>query len=672
MRTIPALVACVIVASSANAQERLTFEHLRRTVGIGGTELSPDGKTAVISVSRPNYERNKNEAELYAVDVATGALRQLTFDRRSVSAAHFAPDGRTLAFRSPDAMGKPQVWVLPLAGGEARRVTSHPTGVEHYSWRPDGGAIAYAAEDEAPKREGEDRFLTTFKVGAQDLFLREAVQPRHIWLATLDDSAPKRLTSGKWTLDFALPPGSPPSGLSWSPDGKTIAFVEAVTPESGKLDSVHVQLLDVATGRIAPLSAARRFEENPRFSPDGRTIAYGQPREGRGDLGWKNEAWVVPAGSGAGRSVTKSLDRNLFSMDWMPDGKALLIAANDRSAVGAWIQPLDGAATQLELGDLVINGSYGYDLAVAASTPVIAFTATRPTQPAELYVMDTPTSAPRQLTHFNDWAKSVALGRSEFVSWKSDAFEANGVVTYPPNFDATKKYPLVLVIHGGPTSASKLNYSFLPQMMAAEGWIVFQPNYRGSDNMGQAFQVAIVGDAGAGPGRDVMAGVAMLRKRPYVDATRTAATGWSYGGFMTSWLIGNYPTEWTAAMAGAPVTSWEDQYNLGDGGIRRRYGFGGSPWTDGRMAAYRAQSPITYAPNIKVPTLVMSNMEDFRVPPTQAFALYRAMKDNGVETEFIAFTGRTHSSADPVNSRERNKLWIDWVKRHIDGGRATP
>jgi dipeptidyl aminopeptidase/acylaminoacyl peptidase len=164
-----------------------------------------------------------------------------------------------------------------------------------------------------------------------------------------------------------------------------------------------------------------------------------------------------------------------------------------------------------------------------------------------------------------------------------------------------------------------------------------------------------------------MAGVAMLRQRPYVDKTRTAVTGWSYGGYMTSWLLGNYPAEWKAAMAGAPVTNWEDMYNLGDGNIAIRYLFGGSPWTGGREKAYREQSPITYARNITAPTLVMANLEDFRVPPSQAFALYRAMKDNGVETQFVAFQGRTHASGDPVNAKERARLWVEWVKTHIGG-----
>jgi dipeptidyl aminopeptidase/acylaminoacyl peptidase len=174
-----------------------------------------------------------------------------------------------------------------------------------------------------------------------------------------------------------------------------------------------------------------------------------------------------------------------------------------------------------------------------------------------------------------------------------------------------------------------------------------------------------VGDAGAGPGRDVMAGVAMLRAMPYIDSKRTAVTGWSYGGYMTSWLIGNSPNEWTVAMAGAPVTNRDEMYNLGDGNTAIRYAFGGSPWTEGREAQYQAQSPITYVRKVRTPTLVMSNIEDFRVPPTQAFALYRAMKDNGVETRFVGFQGRTHASADSVNGRERLKVWIACVREHL-------
>ncbi len=669
IRYLPLLA---LVAGPLAAQQPFTLDQLRRIVGVGGVEIAPDGRTVVVTVTRSNYDTDKNESELYAVEVATGTARQLTVGRHTVAQARFSPDGKVLAFLTPDSTGLMQVWLLPMGGGETRRLTSHPTGVEHYSWRPDGRAIAYAAADEAPKREGEARHLTTFTVGAQDLFLRENIQPQHIWLIDTDSATSRRLTSGPWSLEFVLPPGSPPSGLSWAPDGKQIAFVAAVAPETGKLDSVHIQVLDVATGAIRSLTPARRFENNPVFSPDGKSVAYWYPREGRADLGWVNEVWIAPSSGGASRSLTRALDRNLFGAQWMPDGKSLLVVGNDRTTVGAWVQPLQGPARRLDTGDLVINGAFGYDIAVASRSPAIAFTATTPDRPSELYLMDSPGARPRRLTDFNAWARDIAWGQPDRVTWQSDGMEADGVVLLPPGFTPDRRYPLVLLIHGGPTSASKLSFSALAQLMAAEGWVVFQPNYRGSDNLGNSYMAAIVNDAGAGPGRDVMAGVAMLRGRPYVDPTRTAVTGWSYGGFMTSWLIGTYPDEWQAAMAGAPVTNWEDQYNFGDGSITLRYFLGGSPWTDGRQQAYREQSPITYATRIRTPTLVMSNMEDFRVPPTQAFALYRAMKDNGVETEFVGFRGRTHASSDPVNARERTRLWVDWIKRHFSASDLVP
>jgi dipeptidyl aminopeptidase/acylaminoacyl peptidase len=663
----------ILLAAPLTAQQPFTLEHFRKFVGVGGVELSPDGRTAVVSVSHPNYDVDRSEAELYAVDVVTGAERQLTFGRHAVGGARFAPDGKTLAFLSPDSAGENQIWLLPMSGGEARRLTSHKTGVEHFSWRPDGHAIAYAAQDEKPKREGEAKHLTTFEVGAQDLFLRENLQPQHIWLIDTDSAVARRITSGSWSLEFVLPPSSPASALSWSPDGTEIAFVAVVAPESGKLDSVHVQIVNIATGAIRSLTDARRFENNPVFSPDGNSVAYWYPREGRGDLVWENEVWVAPARGGPARSLTRMLDRNLFGAQWMPDGKSLLISGNDRTSVGAWIQPVEnGPARRLDLGDLVINGAFGYDIVVAEHSPVIAFTATTPDRPSELYVLDSPAGKPRRLTDFNAWARDVAWGSMERMTWKSDQFEADGALVLPPGYIRTRQYPLVLLVHGGPQASSKLQFSALAQLMAAQGWVVFQPNYRGSDNLGNAYMAAIIGDAGAGPGRDVMAGVALLRKRSYVDPKRTAVTGWSYGGYMTSWLIGNYPEEWQAAMAGAPVTSWEDQYNYGDGNVTVRYLFGGSPWVDGRVQAYREQSPITYATRIRTPTLVMANLEDFRVPPTQAFMLYRAMKDNGVQTEFIGFKGRTHASADPVNSRERARLWVEWIKQHLTETGSVP
>ena len=212
----------------------------------------------------------------------------------------------------------------------------------------------------------------------------------------------------------------------------------------------------------------------------------------------------------------------------------------------------------------------------------------------------------------------------------------------------------------------KMAFASRAQLLAAQEWIVFEPNYRGSDNLGNAFQAAIWNDAGKGPGRDVMAGVAVLEKRGFIDTARMAVSGWSYGGYMTTWLTGNYPGQWKAAVAGAAVTDWLDQYNYGDANVRRASAFGGSPYTDQkRLDAYREQSPITYASKIKAPTLILSDTGDYRVPITQSFQLYHVLTDNGVTTQFIAYPVTGHSPADPVHSRDIDRRWIAWLAKYL-------
>jgi len=660
MRTLPGFAILFLLAGSGHAQQPISLEDLRLLVGVSSVEISADGSAIAVIISRANFAENKNEPQLCLVDVASGSTRPLTFGRTQLSSPSFAPDGKTLAFLAADASKHPQVWLLPLGGGEARCLTSSPTGVSQFSWRPDGKALAYAAEDEAPKLEGEARHVSTIRIGDQDMFLTEALQPQHIWIQPIDSGPAKRLTSGSWSLEFVLPPSSGASPLSWSKDGREIAFARVPNTETGQFDKINAAVVDVETGAIRSLNGLESFQNAPLFSPAGDGLIYHYPRDGKPE-NFVDIHYSSSAGAAA-KNLTRAIDCNLFTAEWMPGGKELLVAGNERAAVGVWVQPLDGPARALDLDGLVVSGAFGYEISVADSG-AIAFAASRADKPAEVYVMSSASAKPRCLTHFNDWAQARRMAKMERITWKSDGFEEDGVITLPADLSSPR--PLVLVIHGGPTSASKLNFNLLSQLMAAEGWVVFNPNYRGSDNLGNAYAAAIFNDAGEGPGRDVMAGVAELRKRAYVDATRSAVTGWSYGGYMTTWLLGKFPGEWKAGVSGAPVTNLVDQYNLSDGNVLWRYSIGGSPWKSEYAAAYREQSPITYATQIKAPTLVMTNLGDFRVPPVQAFELYHALKDNGVVTEFIGFQGRTHASSDPVNARERTRLWIDWVKRHI-------
>ncbi len=670
---LAALVAPLAAAPATAQQRPLDLDALRNVVRVSSPAISPDGASIVFVVSRPNYEENRLDAQLVLADVASGTRRVLTYDRPGASQPAWSPDGAYIGFLAANANKTPQLFLMPMAGGDARALTSAKQGVQQFAWRPDGTAIAFVTMDDEPEREGAQRYLNMFEAGNNDIFLGAPIQPSHLWFVPTDGGKPERLTSGTWSVEFVLPPGSPPSPIRWSPDGTSLAYVRLPNTYTGNGDSTTIQILDLATRESSSLTGAEAYETTPSYSPDGRTIAYWSPVADPDNPApyWSgNEVWLAPADGGSGRTLTRPLDHNLFLSEWMPDGRSLLVAGNHETTVGLWQYPLEGRARRIDVGDLVISGAFGYDVTVGPDG-AIAFTASTADHPAELYYLSSPHTEPRRLTDYNDWIGEYALGRMERITWTSDAYTPDGVVIHPPDFSPDRSYPLVLLIHGGPMSASKTSFSTLGQVMAAQGWVVFQPNYRGSDNLGTVFQRAIVGDAGAGPGRDVMAGVAELHDRPYVDGSRMAVTGWSYGGYMTSWLAGNYPDAWRAAMAGAAVTDLEDQYNMADFNVNMRYAMGGSPWTDNRREEYREQSPISYATQITAPTLIMSSTQDFRVPVTQSYKLFHALRDNGVETRFVLYPGRTHFPGDPVRRLDVYRNWIEWIKTHLDAA-VTP
>jgi len=654
----------LLALAGALGAARFSPEHAGRIVRLADPQISPDGKSIAVVVSRANFEEDRYDADLALIDITTYAQRVLTHDRRDVSQPRWSPDGALLAYLAK-VDGKAQIFVLPMSGGDSWQLTKSPTPVQQFAWRPGGrNEIAYVALDDRAKVTGEERHNKSFEVQDMHFLLQEAPSSSHVWLIAADaKSAARRLTSGEWSLPASLPPGPPASPLSWSPDGRQIALVKNSTPYTGDSDKSSVHLLDVETGDLRALTGRAALETQPLFSPDGVHIAHWYPREG--ETKNVNEIYVGRAAGGESTSVTRRLDRNAQRAIWMPDGKSLLVSANDGTTTGLWLQPLDGNPRRIDLGNLVITAAFWLDASLGPKGE-IAFTATEPQRPAELYNMSSQDATPQRLTDFNAETAALELGRSETIEWENEGFHADGVVTYPPDFVPAKKYPLVLYVHGGPRSASKQAFSRLAQLMAAQGWIVFEPNYRGSDNLGNDFQAAIWHDAGAGPGRDVMAGVKQLEKRGFIDSDRMAVSGWSYGGYMTTWLLGNYPERWKAAVAGAAVTNWLDQYNLADGNVRAGERFGGSPWTDvKRIQSYREQSPMNYAARIKAPTLILSDTGDYRVPITQSFQLYHALRDNGVVTQFIAYPVSGHSPIDPVYSRDVDRRWVAWLAKYL-------
>jgi dipeptidyl aminopeptidase/acylaminoacyl peptidase len=326
-------------------------------------------------------------------------------------------------------------------------------------------------------------------------------------------------------------------------------------------------------------------------------------------------------------------------------------------------QPLDAPARRLPLGAVV-------DADIAAQQSVsrngtVAFVGTEAGRANELYALSRGAPQPERLTNFNAAIAALQLGRVTTVRWDSpEGFHEAGVLTYPPDYVAGKRYPLVLRIHGGPTETSEAAFEPFYQLAAEHGYLVFAPNYRGSSNAGSAFEHAIFNDASEGPGNDVMAGIAAVEKLGIVDESRIGVSGWSYGGQLTSWMIGHYQI-WKCAVTGAAVNDLVVDYTIADDIDADRVSFSDSPFVGSELAAWQRQSPITYFKDIHTPLLLLGNVYDVRVPIVEQYEMYHALRDNGVPVQFFAYPSGGHLPRGPVRLADAYRRWLAWFDRYL-------
>ena len=649
------------------------LDDLRKLVSLHDAQISPDGKHVVVIVSTPDWKTAKNRQEIDLVDVASGARRALTWKRSGISTPRWSPDGKQLAFiakdSTPDAdaakdadadkaadknTDKPeaQVFVMSMQGGDPVRITHAKRGVSTFAWSPDGQHIAFVAQDEPANAKAIKAHDDAFEVTDNNFLVRAAVSPWHLWLVASAGGQVKRLTKGTFSLQNDQ--DDPPSP-AFSRDGKHIAFTRFPSPYWGPSFRSTIATVSVNGGDPQTLVAAQGVNDFT-YADGGNTFAFLRPRNGDQNNG---NAVYVSSGSEP-RDATQALARNFDAYAWLPKGKALLLAGAAGTHAALWEQPLSGAARKLDLGDVEANAQIS-----VADTGAIAFIGSTALHPDELYVMDRIGRKPRRLTNVNAFVDGLTLGRTESINWKDpDGFDEDGVLVYPPGAANGGKYPLVLMIHGGPEAASTEHFSPLTQLMAAAGFLVFEPNYRGSTNLGDKYQHAIFRDTGEGPGKDVMAGLAALQARGSVDANRIGVSGWSYGGYMTAWLTGHYNV-WKAAVSGAALTDWVMDYTISYYQEGDTYFFGGSPWQAEYAKIWREQSPITYARNVTAPTLIMGDVGDPNVPLVNSYEWYHALRDHGTTVEFYAYPVDTHFPHDIVRTTDVYRRWIGWMQRYL-------
>jgi len=645
------------LATAAGTQP-MSLADLSLQVGVSNAVISPDGRTVAVVISREDYGNNRHVRSLVLVDVASGTQREPAPGQTSISAPKWSPTGDRLAWLDASEAGTVQIHVKANDGSAslATRITNLNGGVQSYGWGADGKSFVFMANElPPPAATGPEEHLTAFEVSDNDYLAARAPVRTYLGRVVIQTGEVSRLSADRQHVkSFVV-----------LPDDRSILFLsEPGTRRSGNLRAA----LNMATVGGAPRTVVDGPELSPAplqtlfpGSPDGRFIAYSRSR-GPEPFFRPNGLMVRPARGGEERWLSAAIDRNFGQMVWLPDSASVIAVAPDRTSDAVWRLGLDGTIRRLELGGIRQISSLSI-----SNTGTLAFIGAREQHPAEVYVASSSTSPPRQLTKFNAVLAQRALGKVTTVTWRSDGFELSGVLTYPPGYRPGHKYPLVLDIHGGPMSTSNAAFHAFDQLLAAQGWLVFAPNYRGSNSAGDEFQRAIINDAGDGPGRDVMTGIEAIKALGIVDETRIAISGWSYGGYLTAWLTAQH-SNWRAAVAAAAVTDWYDSYSLSDANEFFGFGLGGSPWLRNNAANYWRQSPMAYAQQIRTPMLILSTTGDVRVPVTQSYKLFRALRDNAVPVRFVAYAQGGHMPSDPVNQRDWYRRWLEWIDECFRAG----
>ncbi len=632
----------------------LDYADLRKIVTVSEPAISPDGSRIVYVRSRVDWEHDLRDTELVLIDLRSGSSRILTRDRTGVSDPQWSPDGSAISYiASPERM-KAQLYVMRMDGGDSLRLTSAANGVSAFAWRGDSRALVYVAQNVNPRERDVERHHDFVVVDDEENYLTQTTpQPSHLWLINADGTANTRLTDGAWSVQ----PGVQPA---FSPDGTRIYYDRVPDAIFAHLVDQTTYVHDIAAKTDTPLFPG--VSTDPQLSRDGRAIAVAVPRHEYVYLTMD----ISVRSSADGRELWNSriLDRNVHAFWWLPNDSGLLVETADGIRSVAWIVEPNRPARRLDLGAVDIVS------ASIANDGGIAFVGERSDHYPEIYYLAPNATAPRRMTDDNAWAESYDLGKAEAFTWPTDlGVNAVGVLIYPVGYISGKRYPLVLDIHGGPVGTSTwdlagLEEGGLDQLLAARGYFVFRPNYRGSDNQGDAFLQAIVGDMASGPGRDNLAAVTALRATGMIDPSRIFVSGWSGGGLQTSWLIG-HASFWRAAVSGAAVNDQYQQAVLSDINLPFNQAFfnGVLPFTAQGRAAYAAESPITYVSAMRTPLLILSDTRDQRVPVPQAYELYHALKDRGVPVRFTVFPRAGHFPTDPVGQELVLRAWVGWIEQ---------
>ncbi len=666
-----AVAAAAGAAPQAN-QRPITFDDLISFGRIGAFAVSPDGKLVAFELTRFDKNANSSNTDIWLVPVAGGAPRAFVRSDDDDSSPAWTADGAGLAFLS-DRDGTSQVWIIPAGGGEAKKITAIPTGISSFVLSPDGRSIAVTSSvyPECADMPCNEKTLADAKGAAvkgrlvDHLLFRHWNSWRngkwsHLFLTDFEGSSLVALNTGRTDVPPIALGGD--RDIDFSPDGRELCFVMNPDPLPAASTNNDLYVVSVPGGAPVSITASGRGNDNsPRYSPDGRYIAYrSMPRAGfEAD---RSRLMLYDRKTRTATNLTESFDYAIDDFSWSGDSKTLYFSVEDRGR-----RAIGKVSTKGEDAAFVIRGGYDTRFALTPNGTHIVFARQSATSPVELYRATAKGKDVAPLTAINAEALAGLAMSAIEEYWYDGALGAkiHCYLVKPPFFEEGKKYPLILLIHGGPQGSfgDDFHYRWNSQMFAAPGYVVAMVNPHGSTGYGQAFTDEISGDWGGAPFEDIMKGVAFLKSLPFVDASRVAAAGASYGGYMVNWIEGHTDGDFRCLVSHDGVYNLESMYGATEELWFPEWEFAGTPWTNPEM--YAKWSPHRFAANFKTPCLVVHGEQDFRVPFAEGLQFFTALQRQGVPSKLLYFPDEGHFVLKPRNAELWWKTLHEWFAAYL-------
>ncbi|HKS09019.1 MAG TPA: S9 family peptidase [Pyrinomonadaceae bacterium] len=656
--TASILVLFFVSAASAQTWDP---ELQMKVKGVGTPRVSPDGTRVVYTVNEAVTTADKSEfvTQIWLANIATKQSVQLTFGDKSSTNPKWSPDGKWIAFLSNRKDNRNNLYRLTLDGGEAEPLTDLKSGVQNFNWSPDGRSIAYTMTDlKTDEEEKNDKGRNDFRWVDENLkFARLYVIP--VAKDANGKREPRKLTTENYQV----------GEFDWAADSTRIAFSHAKSPGANDWTTADVSIVDIASANVTELANTPAAEDTPLYSPNGKWIAItasdNPPR-------WAQSGTIqiFCTCGGAPKNLMASFDGQPAIAGWSADSKRIYFSESKGTGTQLYVIDVDAnRIDEIKSTPAVLNG-----LSINRSGTTFAFARQTSDTPPDVFVSPVNGFAPVQISRVNADLKLPAIGRTEVVRWKSkDGKDVEGLLTYPVGYQAGQRVPLILNIHGGPAGVFLQSYLggrgvYPLATFSARGYAILRPNPRGSSGYGVEFRRANTKDWGFGDYQDLMTGVDKVIEMGVADPDRLGVMGWSYGGFMTSWIV-TQTNRFKAASAGAPVTNLMSFNGTADIPAFVPDYIGGQFWE--AMDVYQKHSPMFNVKAVTTPTMIQHGEADIRVPISQGYEFYNALKVKGVPTRMLVLPRQPHGPSEPKMQLAAMNANLEWFEKYIGAKSQT-